>query len=243
MIKIAICDDEPIQLKLLEQAVTEWVVSRKNEYNLELCKNAAQFLFLWDEKKDIDILLLDIEMPDMDGVSLAKELRKRGEKLQIVFVTCNPDFVFEGYDVDAVSYLLKPVNRERLNKALDKAAEKMQMAEPVIFIECTGETQKIYLKDIYYVESDAHDAVIYSTAKDPIAKYREGIASLEKNFNGISNAFFRMHRSYIINLAHISRITKKDVFLENDTTLPIARNKWEELNRAYIRYYRGMRNE
>ena len=87
MLYLTICDDENTQLSLLEAYVREWARERRYETEITLCRNAEQLLFRREEKQEMDILLLDIDMPGMSGLSLARRLRERGENVQIVFVT------------------------------------------------------------------------------------------------------------------------------------------------------------
>ena len=152
MIHIAICDDEPSQLLLLERLAGEWAKQQKVELKVTLSRNSDQFLFGWEGKKDIDILLLDIEMPGMDGITLARRLREMGESLQIIFVTGMTDYVLEGYDVDAVSYLLKPVGKEKLFTCLDRARGRMGKAEPAVLLDTAEGLVRVKLMEICYVE-------------------------------------------------------------------------------------------
>lgn len=238
MLRLAICDDEPVQLSFLEAAVTDWAKQTNTELKIDLCKNADQFLFLWEEKKDIDILLLDIDMPGMSGISLARRLRSMGESLQIIFVTGVADYVLEGYDVDAVSYLLKPVKKERLLACLDRAKGRCGKKEPEFVLEVSGEIVKVKLSDICYLESAAHDTLIFSIhAKEPL-RCKTGILEMERQLQTESASFFKIHRSYLINLSHVDRISRKEVVMETAAVLPIARGKWEACNQAYLDYYR-----
>lgn len=239
MLHIAICDDEPIQLSLLKSLVTDWAKLANTELQIDSCQSADQFLFLWEEKKDIDILLLDIEMPGMSGISLAHRLRSIGEDLQILFVTGIADHVLEGYDVDAVSYLLKPVKKERLFACLDRAKNRCGHKAPELVLETAGEVVKVKLMDICYLESLAHDTIVYCVNMPEAIRCKTGIAQMQQKLHRESGSFFKMHRSYLINLAHVERITRKEVEMETGDILPIARGKWEELNRAYLNYYRG----
>lgn len=241
MLRLTICDDEPVQLSFLEALVTDWAKQTNTELKIEFCRNADQFLFLWEEKKNIDILLLDIEMPGMSGISLAHKLREMGESLQIVFVTGIADHVLEGYDVDAVSYLLKPVRKEKLFYCLDKARARCRKKEPELVLETGGGVTKVKLSDICYLESAAHDTlVICSNGKDAV-RCRTGILQMEQQLQKESDSFFKIHRSYLINLAHVERISRKEVVMDNAAVLPIARGKWEGCNQAYLNFYRRKR--
>ena len=102
MLYLTICDDETAQLSLLESYVGEWARERRYETEITLCRSAEEFLFRREEKREMDILLLDIDMPGMNGLSLARRLRGAGEETQIIFVTGLSDYALEGYEVEAV---------------------------------------------------------------------------------------------------------------------------------------------
>lgn len=238
MLYITICDDEKAQLALLNSFVTEWGRLQKYELEIHLCQNADQFLFWQEDHKESDIMLLDIDMPGMDGLSLARELRSKGESLQIIFITGLTDYILEGYDVEAVSYLIKPVEKERLFSCLNKAKERCSKKSPSLLLEVPGGTARVKLADICYLESDAHDTQIHSISFQNTIRCRTGIQELEKQLQEQSRFFFKIHRSYLVNISYISKITRKDVLMDNGETLPVARGRWETLNKAYLDYYR-----
>lgn len=241
--KIVICDDEKTEVSLLHQYVTEWARNSGQEITIDCCYNGEQFFFLWEEKKDTDILLLDIEMPGIDGMALARKLREQGEQLQIIFITGVADYVWQGYEVDAVSYLLKPVKLQPLYKALDRAAAKCAQTEPVLVVDAAGEICKTTYKNICFLESAGHETLIYTTSSNNVLRSKTGIQQLELTLQEKSRLFYRMHRSYLVNLTHIERITRREVVMDNGAVLPIARGKWEALNQAYLHYFRGSMND
>lgn len=237
MLHVAICDDDKVLLKELEREVELWAKERQLTYTVELFATGDAFLFSWEEKRDIDILLLDIEMPGMDGMELAKRLRQRGERISIIFVTGNPDFALDGYDLEAVSYLVKPVKRDRLRAALDRAVRLSGSREALLVSVSAGEMEKVYVSELCLLESMDHETVLYTRDGGSIV-CKEPLRQLEQELAGKQDAFFRPHRSYLINLGFVERITRKDVQMENGMLIPIARGKREELNQAYMRYFR-----
>lgn len=243
MLRIAICDDEPVQLALLEELVWEWAKERHMECATELCENAEQFLFLLAErrekKQEVDILLLDIEMPGMDGVELASRLRKEGEGMQLLFVTGIAERAAEGYDVDAVSFLIKPVKREKLYACLDRAAARLKRQEPSFLLETAGAVERVRIRKIRFLESAGHDTLVHCADRERPVRCLQGIAQLERLLAEQSGAFYRIHRTCVIHLSHVERISRKEVTMEGGTVLPIARGKWEGLNRAYLAWYRA----
>lgn len=239
---IVICDDETAQTVLLEALAGEWADARKLEIRTEVCQNAEQFLFRQEERQ-ADIALLDIDMPGMDGLSLARRIRERGDGTQIVFVTGLADYALEGYEVDAVSYLLKPVKKERFFACLDRAAERCGRAEPALLLELPGGAGRVRLRDICYLESAAHDTLVRCARTGETLRCRIGIRELEERILQESGFFVKIHRSYLVNLAYVSRIARREVLMDTGERLPVAKGRWEALNRAYLDYYRGRRGE
>ena len=128
-IHIAICDDQRKDSEYISALVREWAEGQKIAVQLELFPSAEAFLFQYAERKDWDLLLLDIEMGNMDGVSMAKTVRRENEAVQIVFITGYSDYIAEGYEVAALHYLMKPVKPGKLFAVLDRALEKLRRNE------------------------------------------------------------------------------------------------------------------
>lgn len=238
MLHVAVCDDERTALQELAEEVRRWAEAEGEACSVETFASADAFWFVWEERKDLEVLLLDIEMPGMDGMELARRLRQAGEPIGIIFVTGNPDFALEGYDLEAVSYVIKPVRRERLHAALSRARERMARRAAVLLPLSGGELERLYIADICCLESDGHASIVWKKDGTKLVS-KMGIQQLEQELENCSDAFFKPHRSYFINLAHVERIGKKDVRMGNQLLVPIARGKWEPLNQAYLRYFRG----
>ena len=116
--KIAVCDDSAADMEYIQTLVREWAGERCVQ--VKGFPSAEAFLFQYEEEKDFDILLLDIEMAEMDGVSLARRIRRDNTGVQIVFITGYSDYIADGYDVEALHYLLKPVKKEQFFQVLDR---------------------------------------------------------------------------------------------------------------------------
>ena len=231
--KIAICDDEAAQRIHLVKIVKEW--ARQGRYLIEIKEypGAKAFLFDYAEEKDFDILLLDIEMDGMDGVSLAKALRQDNEALHIVFITGYPDYIVEGYEVAALHYLMKPVKKEKLAEVLDRAVQISKRMPPSLLVSTDRETLRVLYDDIYYVESQGHYMSVY-TAKEEYRLRMTVSEMLEK----LGEGFYRCSRSYIVGLLHVSRITRSEVILENHVSLPLGRGQYNEMTQKLISYLR-----
>lgn len=226
--KIAICDDSAEDRDYIAALTRRW--AERNGCCLELSQfvSAENFLFEYSDKSDYDILLLDIEMGEMDGVKLAKRLRRQNEVLQIVFITGYSDYIDQGYEVAALHYLMKPVKEGKLLAVLDRAVERLRKAERVLTLESGGETVRIPLRQIRYIDVRLNYATIHAkedyTVKRPLG---EIAAALDERF-------YRVGRSAIVNLTCVSRVTKTDIYLDDGTAVPLPRGAYEGVNRAII---------
>lgn len=228
--RIAICDDEQNQIEYITSIVASWSAHEGHGCEIRTFASAEAFLFEYEEDKAYDILLLDVEMKNINGIELAKRIRKDNNRAEIIFITSHFEFVGEGYEVDALHYLIKPISAEKLTQVLTKAAEKISVEPPSVVISCEGETVKLYEADIRYVESFLHYIVIHT--KDKEYKIKENISVFE---NRVSDDFYRVHRSYLVSLKHITRISRTSVNIGN-TELPLSRGKYDNINRAFIEH-------
>ena len=228
--KIASCDDEQNQIEYITSIVASWSAHEGHGCEIRTFASAEAFLFEYEEDKAYDILLLDVEMKNINGIELAKRIRKDNNRAEIIFITSHFEFVGEGYEVDALHYLIKPISAEKLTQVLTKAAEKLSVEPPSVVISCEGETVKLYESDILYVESFLHYIVIHT--KDNEYKIKENISVFE---NKVSDVFYRIHRSYLVSLKYITRISRTSVNIGN-TELPLSRGKYDNINRAFIEH-------
>lgn len=228
-LRIAICDDEQSHIERLKTIITEWANSNAHSCYIAEFPSAEAFLFEYSENNNFDILLLDIEMSGQSGVSLAKQLRRDGETCEIIFTTSHFEFYAEGYEVDALHFLIKPIERDKLYNVLTKAAAKLAVSPPFVIINCEGETIKLYESEIIYIESFLHYIVIHTKSRD--YKIKENLSSFAEK---LSDDFFRPHRSYIVSLKHITRISRTSISADNGHTIPLSRGKYDEINSAYI---------
>lgn len=228
--RVAVCDDDQKQIQEVESILRKWSRQSGHTCHIRAFPSGEAFLFDYEEDRAYDILLLDVKMKGLSGIDLARRVRKDNSRAEIIFLTSYFEFAGEGYDVDALHYLLKPVCGDKLEQVLDKAAEKLSRQPPHVVIFCEGSTIKLYETEILYVESFLHYISIHTANGE--YKIKENISSFGEKLSG---AFFRVHRSYLVPLCRIIRISRTYVTLEGDIKLPLARGKYDEINRAYIR--------
>lgn len=225
---IAICDDNPADVRFLSDLLKKWARPRGALLHTDTFPSAEAFLFHYAEQKDYDLLLLDIEMPGIDGVTLARTVRRDDESVQIIFITGYSDYIAEGYDVAALHYLLKPIREEKLFQVLDRALEKLQGSQRTLTLKLPEETLRIPLCEILYLEVCRNYVTIHGKQDYTVKRTLGEFESL------LDERFFRLGRSYILNLTRIERISKTEVTLSGGHVIPLPRSMYEPLNRAVI---------
>lgn len=226
--RIAVCDDSDADRKYVLDMVGRWAASTGHGVQIDAFASAESFLFSCAEACDYDILLLDIEMGRMDGVTMAKQLRKSNDTVQIIFITGYSEYIAEGYEVAAIHYLMKPVKEEKLRSVLDRAAEKLVRNEKVLNLETGGEMTRVPVYQIRYADVFGNYVTIHAQSDITV---KMTLGELEKQ---LDDRFYRAGRSCIVNLTQISRVTKTEIRLSDGTAIPLPRGAYEGVNRAII---------
>ena len=226
--KVAICDDSDADRRYIMNMVRSWASAAGHEVQIDGFPSAESFLFRYAGESDYDILLLDIEMGAMDGVTMAKELRKSNDTVQIIFITGYSDYISEGYEVAALHYLMKPVNEEKLCLVLDRAAEKLAKNERVLNFEVSGEMVRVPIYQIRYADVLGNYVTVHALTDVTV---KMTLRELEKQ---LDERFYRVGRSALVNLTQISRVTRAEIRLNDGTAIPLPRGAYEGVNRAII---------
>lgn len=225
---VAICDDAAADRDYLQALIKRWAADRGHRVELTLYPSAESFLFRYAEDKDVQILLLDIEMGPMDGVSLARTLRKENDAVQIVFITGYSDYIADGYEVEALHYLMKPVKEEKLFAVLDRAVEKLHSNQRTLLLELPGEVVRLPVYQIRSAEVQGNYVIIHAKTDCTV---KMTLSELEAQ---LDDNFFRLGRSALVNLGCVARVSKTAVTLNDGTVLPLPRGAYERINRAII---------
>ncbi|MGN0141848.1 MAG: LytR/AlgR family response regulator transcription factor [Roseburia sp.] len=227
---IGICDDEEAQRQLLADMVKRWAAKGGHAVQKAEFGSAEQLLFEGADEA-CDILLLDIEMGTMNGVELAKKIRQKNRRIQLIFVTGYMDYIQDGYDVEALHYLLKPVTEEKLSTVLERAAERLKTSGKSLLLTVHGETLRIPLYEVRYLEVRKNYVTIHCSGEYEV---KRTLSELEAE---LDEGFFRLGRSYIVNLHFVKRITKSEVFLSSGEVVPLPRGMYDKINQAMIHYF------
>ena len=233
--KIAIIEDETVHSELLADFIREWAIDAKEPLSLQCFEKAGQFLFHYEAERDWDLLFVDIQMEGMNGMELARKVRQDDGRLPIVFTTGLSDYMAEGYEVEALHYLLKPISAAKVAGCLNKALVRRKSARFILLHTEEG-VLRIDEEHITYVEAQGHGCVVALAKDTGKLSVRESISELVQSLS--PTEFIRCHRSYLCRIGAIYRIGKTELVLVNDEHIPISRRLYQTVNKAFIEYYR-----
>ena len=226
--KIAICDDLESDRDYLKDLLNKWAINNSHLLNIDTFSSAESFLFHYEETKDYDILLLDIEMGLMDGVSMAKKIRQDNDAVQIIFITGYSDYIAEGYEVNALHYLIKPVKEEKLFSVLERAIEKVNKNDVVLNLETANGMVRVPIYQIRFAEVFGNYVTIHANDEVVVKMTLNEVEKL------LDERFYRVGRSVIVNLNEVSRVTKTEIKLLDGTSIHLPRGAYDGVNRAII---------
>jgi two-component system response regulator LytT len=229
--RIAVCDDEEL-FRIEFKSVLDKVLINA-EYNIDTFSGGSS-LYEAFLKNPFDLVFLDIEMPGIDGITLAKRLRAVSENVLIVFLTSHIEYALEGYEVNALRYLVKPVDMNKLSEVLKYIQDKKNNSRQIM-IKQEGEDIVIDISDIIYMESMDKNVRIVTSKSEYITRYN--ISDYEEELK--NSGFLRIHRGYLISLSKVKKIVKNDVVMDGDISLPVSRSNIKTLKDALYAYVEG----
>jgi len=233
---IVCCDDEVKEYERVEAYMAKYQrIKQGLEYKLEWCSSADMLLSRMKEGYSPDILLLDIFMSGKTGIEAAEEIRILGGNMPIIFLTVSKEHALKAYGVDAIQYLIKPIEEGQFFHAMDTAIGQIQgMKESRIVIKTAGGIRQLYTNDIVYCESQKNYQIL-SLGSD---KYRIRLTSGKMwEMLGRFPQFGRCGRSYILNMNHIVSVEREEIVMDNGSIIYIPRNKAAEFKKWYFSYY------
>ncbi len=236
-IKIAVCDDTPLDIKHLVAIIEEYAATHQEHYHITLStfSNGDSLIEILEKGESFDIIFLDIMMPYVNGIEVAKEIRLNDSVSKIIFLTSSSEFAVESYSVNAFHYLLKPVQATLLKEVLDNALlQATSSQKESLLVYSKKALMKIYVDDIEYIEVKGH-ILYFHLRNNKILESYGVMTKLEKALLAYPS-FIKPHRSYIINMNYISLLTPTQVKTHSYAPIPISRINYPGLKQAYMDY-------
>lgn len=231
MLQIAVCDDEPLSLQKIE-AITRQCLKKQNIFPLiSVFTNGEHLLFALEDGAFFDLLLLDIEMPEISGMELARQIHQKLPEALIIFVTAHFKYAVDAYELDIFRYIPKNQLSARLTHAVTDAAALLETQHAQSYlISNQNRMERIPLKDILYLSREGKNSLFHMRAPSASAiRLRKSLAEIYEELP--AEEFVFIDRGCIVNLRHISSITHSDCVLTDASRLPVAQSRLTELKR------------
>lgn len=230
MIKMAVCDDEEYYKNKILDLLKRYFVDKGIDYEVDAYDSGVQLMKLDENVRNYDIVFLDVNMQELDGIETAKRIRKFTQDTFIVFVTAYITYSPEGYKVNAIRYLLKDNDSIEVTFAecLDTIISKMDYIKIKQLFEFREGKREIILDNIMYIESNLHKLTFY-IMKDEVIKYimYEKLDVLEEKIQ--MSGFCRIHKSYLVNLKYVHDMQRYKSLLTNGQELNIAKGRYKDV--------------
>ena len=232
-LKIAVCDDEKYFGNKIKELLEGYLSERGLTGDIRLFLSGKEFLLRKEEIISYDIVFLDINMSETDGIQTAMGIRSFHSETEIVFVTACINYALEGYKVNAIRYIMKDTLEAAVPECMDAILKKRQLKQ-VAFPFMEGE-KKLYTDNILYVESRRHKAV-FTCLEETALQYQiyDKLDYIEEQLTGYG--FLRIQKSYLVNMKHIKKISNYTVWLDTGEELPVPRLKFQAVKEAFVAY-------
>ncbi len=237
MLRIAICDDEKIFRNELKTILQHYMADRGVMYEMETFDSGSEFVALGIEMVRYDIVFLDINMDELDGIMTARCIRENSRKMFIVFITGFINYTIEGYKVDAIRYILKDKTNLEVNvyESMDAIREKMNYKVTWREFQFCEGRRRIPLERLLYVESKLHK-LEFHVMEDNLQKYtiKGSLNQMDDELSG--EGFLRIHQSFLVNIKFIKNVSKYYALLNNGLRLDIPRKRYRYVEDRFISY-------
>ena len=235
MINVAICDDEKYDREQLENVITKYFTHHQIKYHLDLFVSGEEFCSLGHNMAKYDVVFLDISMGGINGMEVAYKIRAVKSNTYIVFVTGFINYIFEGYKVDAIRYIMKDKLAVSVVECLDAIISKMNTNRNKIEILFIEGKRQLYIDQIFYIESQKHKLFfeIFDIESGTYNMY-EKLDNLEQKYK--EYGFLRIHKSYLVNMKYITKIVSYKAILISGLEIPIPKQRYQAVKEAFALY-------
>ena len=235
---ICYCEDESAQAKAFAIKIDQWAKNKNMAVRTDRFECAEEYLFK-AEQNYYDVIFLDISMRGQNGMELARQIREKEKDVILVFVTSDASYVFDGYEVGAYRYLMKPVDEKKLWEILDYARTQKEVEEEnYILVKKDSQSVRVNLKDIIYIEAQKHYVNLCMENKESI-NIKTAFTELLQETQEKSDTILLTHRSYAVNIEKVVRIGRTECVLSDGSVVPVSRSFYKEVNEAFIKYHLG----
>ena len=232
-ISVMVCDDLPEERSNLIRMLRHYEQERGVELDLETAADGTELLSMWKPDR-WDLLLLDIFMPQLNGIDAARRLREVDRKCEIVFATTSREHGVEGYELHALDYLTKPISQQDVDNMMDWFLQNRAEKRSELLVRTSLGEEIIPVRDIIYVESRGHSCDIHLPQRTFSVR-----RSIDEMAELLDTAFYRCHKSFLLNFAHVAELEKNLFRMDDGSCVPISSARLSGCRTAYLTWKAG----
>ena len=238
-LKIALCDDEKRFLDLERDIITEYLEQKGVPFYLDCFSSGEELLEQKENLETYDLIILDVEMKGIDGISTAKKIRENNDKVNIAFLSAHMNYSTDGYHVRALRFMLKTTDdlKEYMPECLDRVLESIDLIDREVTLDFTIGRRSVRIADISYLKSSGNYTSFYTgestketyLLRSPLRKVTDMLEAFD---------FVSVSAKETVNLYHVSDVARYRITLDNGVEIPVSQKKYNEVCREYT-LYRG----
>lgn len=231
-VRIAICDDDKRERDQVLSLFQTYSMQKETPYIYQLFENGFSLLESVEAGTAYDMIVLDIIMPGMTGIETARQIREVDDVVKIIFLTSSSEFAVDSYAVGAYYYLLKPLEEKSFLVIMEKAFRSIKRHDEAIIINDSKSIKRIVLSELVYCEI-LKRTICYHLEDGTVTQSSGTLAELEQDI--LCYTFFaKPHRSYLVNLRHVTEVTTKELKTDIGKLVPISRGRYNEICHAFL---------
>lgn len=237
MIRVGICDDEAAARDSLRLQLEKTDMFDRGDAQVVYEFSSGEGMVSWLSRHggELDIIFLDVEMKELNGIEAAHRLREFDRSVMLVFLTGYSDFVFEGYKVDALDYMIKPASLDDVMRVMERAVKRLGETDRAVLLKNADGTFRIYKEEILYCQSRGRQTEVVLAGGRTLSFYKK----LDEMEESLGKGFVRIHQRYLVNGGRVMQIGRESVTLEGDIVLPVSRSLRERATSSLVKYMIG----
>lgn len=232
MYHIAVCDDGEKDRNLIREQIRQMMEEAGILYQCSCFASTRELEHALNQKQEpVHLILLDILMEGKNGMEFARDLRAQGQKTSLVFITSSVDYILQGYDVQAIKYIVKPVQRKELQKAVFYDYYN-NFLQNYFYLHEGANLKKVSIRDVLYMENSVKKTTVH--LKQGVIVCRERLKELETSLRG--EGICRCHNSFLVNLNQVTEIVRYSARLCGGKEVPISKAYYKEIQEAFMKH-------
>lgn len=230
--KIVICDDNLNTISEIKEMLNEYSAVRNISLEISAFDNGNAVL---DSNENYNIAILDVEMPDMNGIALGQELRKRNKQIVLIYLTAHSQYLDSALNLNAARFFEKPIDKDRFFSGIDNALERIDNTTINFFIRDDKTQVRVTAESIIYIEISHRKTKVVTEDKTYFTTHT--LDYFKDRL--VSSVFAQPHKSYIVNFNFITAYERMEIVLDGKYKIPVSRSKQTEFHKSFVRFMEG----